>query len=93
MNIYVISVINRQRIVRKNDVSWREEIADLNTVYKVGDTVEAKILNIDEDKERISLGIKQLEANPWKEVTKLLPQGKAVEVKSNYAYLRQNCWS
>lgn len=68
-------------LVRKNDVSWREEIADLNTVYKVGDTVEAKILNIDEDKERISLGIKQLEANPWKEVTKLLPQGKAVEVK------------
>ncbi len=68
-------------LVRKSDVSWREEIADLNTVYKVGDTVEAKILNIDEDKERISLGIKQLEANPWKEVTKLLPQGKAVEVK------------
>ena len=68
-------------LVRKNDVSWREEIADLNTVYKVGDTVEAKILNIDEDKERISLGIKQLEANPWKEVTKLLPPGKAVEVK------------
>lgn len=68
-------------LVRKNDVSWREEIADLNTVYKVGDTVEAKILNIDEDKERISLGIKQLEANPWKEVTKLLPQGKSVEVK------------
>ena len=68
-------------LVRKSDVSWREEIADLNTVYKVGDTVEAKILNIDEDKERISLGIKQLEANPWKEVTKLLPQGKSVDVK------------
>lgn len=68
-------------LVRKNDVSWREDIEDLNTVYKVGDTVEAKILNIDEDKERISLGIKQLEANPWKEVTKLLPQGKSVDVK------------
>ena len=68
-------------LVRKNDVSWREEIQDLNTVYKVGDEVEAKILSIDEDKERISLGIKQLEANPWKEVTKLLPQGKAIEAK------------
>lgn len=68
-------------LVRKSDVSWREEIADLNTIYKVGDSVEAKILNIDEDKERISLGIKQLEANPWKEVTKLLPQGKSVDVK------------
>ncbi len=68
-------------LVRKNDISWRDEIEDINELYKTGDTVEAKILNIDEDKERISLGIKQLEANPWKEVTKLLPAGKIVDVK------------
>ena len=68
-------------LVRKGDISWREEPANLNELYSVGDVVEAKILHIDENKERISLGIKQLEVNPWKEVTKLLPQGKAVEVK------------
>lgn len=68
-------------LVRKSDISWKEEPSDLNELYKVGDTIEAKILHIDEDKERISLGIKQLETNPWKEITKLLPQGKAVDVK------------
>ncbi len=68
-------------LVRKGDISWREEPVDLNELYKAGDTIEAKVLHIDEDKERISLGIKQLEANPWKEVTKLLPQGKVVDVK------------
>lgn len=68
-------------LVRKSDISWREEPVDLNELYKVGDNVEAKILHIDEDKERISLGIKQLEANPWKEITKLLPQGKIIDVK------------
>lgn len=68
-------------LIRKGDISWREEPKDLNELYKVGDTVEAKVLNIDEEKERISLGIKQLESNPWKEISKLLPQGKPVEAK------------
>ena len=68
-------------LIRKGDISWHNEPANLNDLYNVGDTVEAKILHIDEDKERISLGIKQLEANPWKEVGKLLPQGKVVEAK------------
>lgn len=68
-------------LIRKGDISWREEPKDLNELYKVGDTVEAKVLNIDEEKERISLGIKQLESNPWKEIGKLLPQGKPVEAK------------
>lgn len=66
-------------LVRKGDISWTDEPGDLNEAYKVGDEIEAKILHIDEDKERISLGIKQLEANPWKELGKLLPSGKVVE--------------
>lgn len=66
-------------LVRKSDISWSDTVEDLNTLFNVGDTIEAKVLTIDEDKERISLGIKQLEANPWKEITKLLPQGQVVE--------------
>lgn len=68
-------------LIRKGDISWNNEPADLNELYNVGDVVEAKILHIDENKERFSLGIKQLEANPWKEINKLLPQGKVVEAK------------
>lgn len=67
-------------LIRKNDISWTEDVKDINDLYKVGDKVEAKIISIDEEKERVSLGIKQLVANPWKELNKLLPQGKVVEV-------------
>lgn len=66
-------------LIRKSDISWTQEPADLNDLYKAGDEVEAKILVIDEERERISLGIKQLETNPWKEINKLLPAGKVVE--------------
>lgn len=66
-------------LVRKGDISWTEEPGDLNELFKAGDTIDAKILHIDEEKERISLGIKQLGTNPWKEIGKLLPSGKAVE--------------
>ncbi|MDK2792990.1 MAG: small subunit ribosomal protein [Deferribacteres bacterium] len=68
-------------LVRKLDISWTEEIEDLNEKFKVGDEITAKILKIDEDKERISLGIKQIEKNPWKEIDKLLPAGKVLDVE------------
>ncbi|MDE7169082.1 MAG: S1 RNA-binding domain-containing protein [Mucispirillum sp.] len=68
-------------LIRKGDISWRDEPQDLNEIYKAGDTVEAKVLTIDEERERVSLGIKQLEANPWKEIGKLMPSGKAIDAK------------
>ncbi len=69
-------------LIRKKDISWTDEPESLETMYKEGDEIEAKILKIDADKERISLGVKQLETNPWREVGKLLPNGKVVEVKA-----------
>jgi ribosomal protein S1 len=68
-------------LIRKKDISWTEEPANLEELYKEGDEIEAKVLKIDAEKERISLGVKQLETNPWREVGKLLPNGKVVEVK------------
>lgn len=68
-------------LIRKVDVSWTEDIQDLSEKFKVGDKVNAKVLKIDEDKERILLGIKQLEKNPWKELDKLLPSGKVLDVE------------
>ncbi|MGA1846236.1 S1 RNA-binding domain-containing protein [Deferribacter abyssi] len=67
-------------LIRKEDISWTEDIDDLNDRFKVGDNIEAKILKIDEKRERVSLGIKQLEKNPWREIDKILPKGKVVEV-------------
>lgn len=68
-------------LIRKKDISWTDEPENLADAYKEGDAVEAKILKIDPEKERISLGIKQMETNPWREVGKLLPNGKVIEVK------------
>ncbi|KAA0257778.1 S1 RNA-binding domain-containing protein [Deferribacter autotrophicus] len=67
-------------LIRKEDISWTEDVTDLSEMFKVGDKVEAKILKIDDKRERISLGIKQLEKNPWREIDKILPKGKVVEV-------------
>ncbi|XOB65906.1 bifunctional 4-hydroxy-3-methylbut-2-enyl diphosphate reductase/30S ribosomal protein S1 [Deferribacteres bacterium DY0037] len=68
-------------LIRKKDISWTDEPENLDELYKEGDEIEAKVLKIDAEKERISLGVKQLETNPWREIGKLLPNGKVVEVK------------
>lgn len=57
-------------LIRKGDMSWGEEPANLNELYKEGDKVEAKILRIDEERERVSLGVKQLTQNPWRDIPK-----------------------
>jgi len=68
-------------LIRKKDISWTDEPDNLDDIYKEGDEIEAKVLKIDAEKERISLGVKQLETNPWREIGKLLPNGKVVDVK------------
>lgn len=68
-------------LIRKKDISWTDEEMDLSSMYKEGDAIDAKVLKIDPEKERISLGVKQMETNPWREIGKLLPNGKVVEVK------------
>jgi len=68
-------------LVRTKDISWTDEEVNLADNYKEGDKIQTKILRIDPERERISLGVKQLEANPWKELGKQFGQGKVVEVK------------
>jgi small subunit ribosomal protein S1 len=67
-------------LIRKKDISWTDEPEDLSA-YKEGQEIEAKVLKIDPERERISLGLKQLEPNPWREIGKLLPLGKFAEVE------------
>lgn len=66
-------------LIRKNDISWTEENINISEIYKIDDEIEAKILTIDPEKERVALGIKQLEKNPWKDIDKLYPSGKVVD--------------
>ncbi len=52
-------------LVHVSDISWTKKVKHPSEVLKKGDTVEAVVLNIDKARERLSLGIKQLQADPW----------------------------
>ena len=66
-------------LIRISDLSWSKKIESINELYSVGDKIEAKILKIESERERIQLGVKQLKKDPWSEVDKLYPKGKVVE--------------
>ncbi len=52
-------------LIHISEMSWIRHIKHPSDMFKVGDKVEAKILNIDPAEKKISLGIKQLQDNPW----------------------------
>ena len=52
-------------LLHVSDISWTEKIAHPNEKYKKGDEVECIVLEIDQEKQRISLGIKQMHEDPW----------------------------
>jgi len=52
-------------LIHISDMSWTRKITTPGEMFQKGDTVEVKVIDIDEDKRRISLGIKQLQEDPW----------------------------
>ncbi|MDP6571087.1 MAG: S1 RNA-binding domain-containing protein, partial [Candidatus Marinimicrobia bacterium] len=52
-------------LIHISEMSWTRHIKHPSDMFKVGDKLEAKILNIDSDEKKISLGLKQLQENPW----------------------------
>ncbi len=52
-------------LVHVSEVSWSKRVTNPAELYKPGDTLEVMVLNIDKEHEKISLGIKQTESNPW----------------------------
>jgi small subunit ribosomal protein S1 len=65
-------------LVHVSDISWTEQIKHPGEKFKKGDTVEAVVLKIDKENEKFSLGIKQLEQNPWDEIIKKYPIGSDI---------------
>ncbi|MCK4728266.1 MAG: 30S ribosomal protein S1, partial [Desulfobacterales bacterium] len=55
-------------LVHISDISWTKRIKHPSELYKKGDVVQAIVLNIDKDSERFSLGIKQLQKDPWETI-------------------------
>ncbi|OZG72058.1 30S ribosomal protein S1 [Hahella sp. CCB-MM4] len=68
-------------LVHLSDISWNEPGEEAVRKYKKGDDLETVILSIDPERERISLGIKQLESDPFAEFTQLNDKGTIVTGK------------
>jgi small subunit ribosomal protein S1 len=65
-------------LVHISDLSWTTKINHPSEVLKKGDSVEAKVLNIDKSRERLSLGIKQITGDPWQEFTRQYSVNKSI---------------
>ncbi|MDR1308464.1 MAG: S1 RNA-binding domain-containing protein, partial [Deltaproteobacteria bacterium] len=68
-------------LVHISDISWTRRFKHPSEVFKKGDQVRAVILAIDRDQERFSLGIKQLEEDPWVVAFNRFPVGESVSGK------------
>ncbi len=66
-------------LVHVSDISWTEQVKHPSEKFQKGDTVEAVVLKIDKENEKFSLGIKQLETNPWDDIQKRYPIGTEIE--------------
>jgi len=56
-------------LVHISDISWKHTIKHPSELFKKGQEVEAMVLNVDVENEKFSLGIKQVEKNPWDELS------------------------
>ena len=65
-------------LVHISDISWIKRIKHPSELYKKGDVVQAIVLDIEKENERFSLGIKQLEEDPWKTVAERYEVGKEI---------------
>jgi small subunit ribosomal protein S1 len=66
-------------LVHISDLHWTKKIKHPSELYKKGDTVEAKVLGVNVENERFSLGIKQLTPDPWKVIAERFPVGSKIK--------------
>jgi small subunit ribosomal protein S1 len=69
-------------LIHISDLSWGY-VKHPREVVKVGDIVEAKVLEIDPERRRISLGLKQIFPDPWENIEEKYPVGSTVRVRVN----------
>ena len=65
-------------LIHVSDISWTKKIRHPSEVYKVGDSVQAKVLTVDKENEKFTLGVKQLTDDPWSQVPAKYPVGQKV---------------
>ncbi len=55
-------------LIHVSEMSWSQHLRSAQEFFKVGDEVEAQILTLDRDERKMSLGVKQLKADPWEKI-------------------------
>ncbi|PHX57549.1 MAG: 30S ribosomal protein S1, partial [Opitutia bacterium] len=68
-------------LVHVSELSWTKRVQKPSDILKVGQEVDAVILNFNKEEQKISLGIRQLETNPWEKVRHNYPVGARVRGK------------
>jgi small subunit ribosomal protein S1 len=72
---------NIDGLIHVSDISWKHRVNHPSEFFKKGQEVEAVVLNIDVENEKFSLGIKQIEKNPWDELSHKYTPGSVVTGK------------
>ena len=62
-------------LIHISEVSWTKNVQNLQDSYKVGESLESKVLFVDSGEQKISLGIKQLSDDPWEKISDLVKVG------------------
>ena len=68
-------------LVHISEMSWTKRINHPDEVVHIGDRISVQVLNINKEKQEISLGMKQVQPNPWDKVAESYPTGKIVQGK------------
>ncbi len=70
-------------LVHISEISWNKNIENLSEQYRAGDMLESKILSVDIEDQKISLGVKQLTEDPWKNVSSQFAIGDKIKGSIN----------
>ena len=68
-------------LIHVSDLSWTKKVHHPEEIYQVGDTIRAKVLNVDRENEKFTLGVKQLHEDPWSRIPERYPEGTKVTGK------------
>ena len=79
-------------LIHVSEMSWTRHIKNASEVYSIGDEIKAGVLAIDTDERKISLGVKQLEPDPWDEIEEKfmvgsLQKGKVINITQFGAFV------
>ena len=68
-------------LIHVSEMSWTRKVRHPSQIVSVGDVVDTMVLNLDVGRKRISLGLKQVEPNPWDVIEEKYPVGTVIEGK------------